>query len=103
MEISPETPEFYTGSPVDAADLRYRDQFVADLWDTLRTKHVLLTAPRRTGKTSVMDHLRSFPQNGYAVIYENVQENDFYVCEVSDGLYDFASGILKAWWKKYYA
>ena len=30
-------------------------------------------------------------------------ENDFYVAETAPGRYDFASGVLKAWWKKYYA
>ena len=30
-------------------------------------------------------------------------ENDFYVAETADGSIDFASGLLKAWWRKYYA
>ena len=31
-------------------------------------------------------------------------QNDFYVAELSnEGCYDFASGILKLWWRKYYA
>lgn len=30
-------------------------------------------------------------------------ENDFYVSEIAENQYDFASGVLKAWWKKYYA
>jgi hypothetical protein len=30
-------------------------------------------------------------------------ENDFYIVEIDDGSYDFASGLMKAWWKKYYA
>ena len=30
-------------------------------------------------------------------------ENDFYVIEVKEGIYDFASGVLKSWWRKYYA
>jgi hypothetical protein len=35
-------------------------------------------------------------------------ENDFYISELSsdtpdDSRYDFASGLLKSWWKKYYA
>jgi hypothetical protein len=30
-------------------------------------------------------------------------ENDFYVAETSEGKYDFASGLLKDWWRKYYA
>ena len=30
-------------------------------------------------------------------------ENDFYIIEVKEGIYDFASGVLKSWWRKYYA
>ena len=30
-------------------------------------------------------------------------ENDFYIVEVEEGRYDFASGVLKSWWRKYYA
>ena len=67
-------PEFYVGSPVEPVDLRFRDAFVAELWQTLRTGHVVLTAPRRTGKTSVMDHLRDRPENGFQVVSVNVQD-----------------------------
>ena len=76
MEKSDLTPEFYTGSPLDSTDLRYRDEFIEELWDTLLTKHVLLVAPRRTGKTSVMDHFVSHPKTGYIVVKENVQDLD---------------------------
>ena len=30
-------------------------------------------------------------------------ENDFYIDEVGMGQYDFASGVLKSWWRKYHA
>ena len=30
-------------------------------------------------------------------------ENDFYIVEVEEGFYDFASGVLKSWWRKYHA
>jgi hypothetical protein len=30
-------------------------------------------------------------------------ENDFYVVEIAGDSFDFASGLMKAWWKKYYA
>ena len=30
-------------------------------------------------------------------------ENDFYIDEVQEGTYDFASGVLKSWWRKYHA
>jgi len=105
MKTSPDLPEFYTGSPVDAPDLRYRSAFLTELWETLATKHVLLTAPRRTGKTSIMDHLRAYPQNGYAVVYENVQDlshpADFFAALLSR-FYDehpnvFRNTIGKSW------
>lgn len=41
------------GSALDPEDLWFRDDFINLLWEILRTEHVLLTAPRRTGKTSV--------------------------------------------------
>ena len=67
-------PEFYTGAPVDPVDLRFRRAFLDQLWQTLSTGHVLLTAPRRTGKTSVMDHLRDQPEQGFSVVSINVQD-----------------------------
>ena len=73
MEIG-HAPEFYIGSPVDPVDLRFRRAFLAELWRTLRTGHMVLTAPRRTGKTSVMDHLRDHPENGFQVVSINVQD-----------------------------
>ena len=30
-------------------------------------------------------------------------ENDFYIVESEEGFYDFASGVLKSWWRKYHA
>ena len=67
-------PEFYTGAPVEPADLRFREAFLKELWQTLRTGHVVLTAPRRTGKTSVMDYLCDHPENGFSVVSINVQD-----------------------------
>ena len=74
--MSPETqpPEFYAGPPVDAKDLRFREAFLNDLWEHLKNKHVLLTSPRRTGKTSIMDYLRHNPPEGTLAIYVNVQD-----------------------------
>ena len=30
-------------------------------------------------------------------------ENDFYIVEDEEEVYDFASGVLKSWWRKYHA
>ncbi len=67
-------PDFYTGAPLDPDDLAFRDEFVAELWDELRTQHVVLSAPRRTGKTSVMDHLAAYPKNDFVPISVFVQD-----------------------------
>jgi hypothetical protein len=75
MSVHPTVvPDFYVGSVIPAEDLRFRSQFIDDLWEAIRNHHVLLKAPRRCGKTSVMEHLRAYPQHGYSVIYENVQD-----------------------------
>ena len=99
------TPEFYTGAPVDPVDLRFREAFLAELWRTLRTGHVVLTAPRRTGKTSVMDHLRDHPESGFQVVSINVQDlahpADFFQV-LLDGFHDahpdFVRERLAAGW-----
>ena len=99
------TPEFYTGAPVDPVDLRFRGAFVAELWRTLGTGHVVLTAPRRTGKTSVMDCLRDHPENGFSEVSINVQDlthpADFFqvlLDELHDAYPDFVRDQLAAGW-----
>lgn len=75
--------QFYVGQVVDPEDLFFRDAFISELWDTLQRQHVILTAPRRTGKTSVMTHLLERPRPGWLVLFMNVQDTshpvDFYL------------------------
>lgn len=68
-------PDFYVGSPIDPPDLWFRDAFIADLWEILDRRHALLTAPRRTGKTSVMDHLAANPKKDFSPIQVFVQDH----------------------------
>jgi hypothetical protein len=37
MPPNPNCPEFHTGPPVDSSDLMFRDAFLAELWEALRT------------------------------------------------------------------
>jgi hypothetical protein len=69
-------PDFYTGAPVDPADLWFRDEFISDLWEIIEGHHSLLRAPRRTGKTSVMDYLAARPEQGFAPVTVYVQDLD---------------------------
>jgi hypothetical protein len=68
--------DFYTGSPLDPEDLWFRDDFIDLLWEVLISEHVLLTAPRRTGKTSVMDHMAARPRDGFSTVSVFVQDLD---------------------------
>ncbi len=75
--------QFYIGQVVEPEDLFFRAEFIAELWEKLERQHVILTAPRRTGKTSVMTALLKNPQSEWLVLYLNVQDTsnpaDFYL------------------------
>jgi len=65
--------DFIVGGPARNRDFLYRADFVEDLWDSLRTNNVLLLAPRRMGKTSVMYNLLDQPRFNYKVVHLNVE------------------------------
>ncbi len=67
-------PDFYTGAPLDPDDLWFRDDFIQKLQENLRTEHAILSAPRRTGKTSIMDYLVEHPPADFAPLSVFVQD-----------------------------
>jgi len=98
MPQSEAPPDFYTGSPIDPSDLWFRDEFISDLWEILENEHGLLTAPRRTGKTSVMDHLVAFPRNGFSPVQVFVQDLDHpaeLILTLLDAFHDRYSGLFR--------
>ena len=69
-----------------------------ELWEILNTEHGLLTAPRRTGKTSVMDHLVAFPKNEFSPIPVFVQDLDHpaeLILTLLDSFHDRHSGLFE--------
>ena len=63
-----------TGQPVVGDDLYGRGYELKTLWERLeRGEHVLLLAPRRVGKTSLMLELRRQPRPNWHVIYIDVE------------------------------
>lgn len=78
--ISPRT----VVGPVATGDCYYpRTEIVNDIWQELeRGSYVLISAPRRVGKTSVMRDIEANPRGNYKVKFESVQavtsEIDFY-------------------------
>ena len=70
--------------PVATGDYYYpRTEIVDDIWVELKKGNfILIAAPRRVGKTSIMRDLEQNPQEGYIVKFENIQavksEKEFY-------------------------
>lgn len=69
-----ELSDFIVGSPARDEDFWFRAEFLEELWESLKKHNVLLLAPRRTGKTSVMYRMLDDPKNGWLVIHLNVED-----------------------------
>ena len=65
--------DFIVGSPARDEDFLFRQDFVMDLWGALKKHNVILLAPRRTGKTSVMYRMLDHPKADWLVIHKNVE------------------------------
>ena len=61
------------GPPVRGSDFYGRDQFVDLVWEKLSFGHVILAAPRRFGKTSVMYRLIDAPRGDYRLIHSDLE------------------------------
>lgn len=61
------------GPPVRGADFFGRDAFVKLSSEKLKTGHILLAAPRRFGKTSVMYRLMDDPQWDYRIVHADLE------------------------------
>lgn len=71
------------GQVVRGNDFWNRVHELAAIWDAvLNGSHVLLVAPRRVGKTSIMRHMQDRPKEGYLVVYIDTEsadsENEFW-------------------------
>ena len=66
-----------TGQAVVADDLYGRDYELDRLWEKLQQgEHILMLAPRRVGKTSLMLELRRAPRENWDVIYVDIEGGD---------------------------
>lgn len=64
------------GPPVEGDNLFGREREIAELWALLERQHVLMLAPRRAGKSSLMLRLRERPQAGFDVVYLNLEHGN---------------------------
>jgi uncharacterized protein len=98
-------PDFIIGSPVRGDDFWFREDFVKTLWQSIEKHNVLLIAPRRIGKTSVMYRMLDYPENDWLVMHMNVEDiktpAEFFITIV-DAIHEhqpvfFKDAIAKGW------
>ena len=66
-----------TGQAVMGDDLYGREYELSRLWEHLtQGEHILMLAPRRVGKTSLMLELRRAPRQNWDVVYVDVQRGE---------------------------
>jgi hypothetical protein len=61
------------GPPVKGDDFFNREEIIQEIWDKLERSNVLLVAPRKFGKTSIMLKLRDDPRNGFTSIFFDIE------------------------------
>ncbi|MBN1349470.1 ATP-binding protein [candidate division KSB1 bacterium] len=72
-----------TGSPARGANFFKREPLIQKSWDLLESgEHILLAAPRRVGKTSLMYFLMDYPRENFSFIFLDTEsinnENEFF-------------------------
>ncbi|MEK6528326.1 MAG: hypothetical protein AABZ36_05555 [Nitrospirota bacterium] len=68
-----EGPGFVIGNIAKGKDLWDRQEEIKNIWNALEKSSVLLKAPRRFGKTSIMYDLYTNPKNDIKVIFEDTE------------------------------
>ena len=72
-----------TGNPVGGDNFFERPNLIEKAWDLVESgQHILVAAPRRVGKTSLLIHLRDHPKDNYLPVLIDTEainnENEFF-------------------------
>lgn len=98
MSTNHQNQDFYIGPPVSPEDLMFREDFIRELFEALQRQHLILSAPRRTGKTSVLDYMVKYPAEGFLPISVFVQDMDHpadFIFQILDRFNEKHPNILK--------
>ena len=70
------SPNTVVGSVARGNNYFERQEIIDNIWREIeKDNYILIAAPRRVGKTSVMIHMVENSKEGYKLIFENVQGN----------------------------
>jgi len=78
------------GPPAREGDFYDREELIELIWERLETGNILLAAPRRFGKTSVMYRLIDHPRSGWKPVHvdaESIREPANFVIAILDALF----------------
>ena len=94
------------GQAVRGENFWNRENELASIWDAIESgSHILLVAPRRVGKTSIMFNLQDNPQDGYIVVYVDTEsadsENEFWQKLFNALMEEEFIGKIKKYTKKF--
>ena len=95
------SPSFILGNIAKGEDFWNREDEIANIWKALEKDNVLLKAPRRFGKSSIMFNLFQSPKNNFKVFFQNTEginePEDFIIDIISKML---ADSTLRNWYHK---
>lgn len=91
------------GKPVTGDDFFDRVREQRSLWNRLDTDNVLLLAPRRVGKTSLMYRLRDtaeelIPQERLTFLLDTFQSDGYTLYNPDSKRHRFRSPLLREYW-----
>ena len=79
------------GAPPRGKDYFGQDTLIEDIWTNLPKNNILITAPRRFGKTGAMFKLKDEPREPYHSIYLSVE----YINTASDFMVELIASLLR--------
>ena len=65
--------DIVVGNIVKGEDLYGRTSELQQLWEEIEKGSLILTSPRRYGKTSIVHHMKDNPRQGWSVIYIDME------------------------------
>ncbi|MEW6606815.1 MAG: hypothetical protein AB1414_05070 [bacterium] len=81
-------PDFSLGVIARGMDFFNQEDFINSLWQVLNTDHIILVAPRRFGKTSLLYQLLDYPKEDFLPLLidlEGISDGQSFVAEVIMG------------------
>lgn len=74
MKIEWRSPKTIVGPPATGDYFYPRKPIIDSIWEELeKGNNILITAPRRVGKTSILQHIKGNGKEGYNLVFENIQ------------------------------